>query len=165
MRKVESVNLVLTGVNTYTGSTIIEGGTVRLGAAGALPSGTSVSLANAAGVALDLDGYWQTIASLSGGGTSGGNVALGSAQLTVGSGSFAGVISGVGGSLRKVGSGTLVLSGGNTYTGSAIIEGGTPRLGAAGAVPAGPGVSLAKGARAGERRVGEGRRTRVRAEG
>ncbi len=146
LRKVGAGTLVLSGANTYTGSTLIEGGTLRLGAPGALPSGTSLTLENAAGAVLDLDGYWQTIASLNGGGSSGGNVALGSAQLTVGSGSFAGVISGAGGSLRKVGSGTLVLSGANTYSGATLIDGGTLRLGAVGALPGVSAVSLANAA-------------------
>ena len=143
LRKVGSDTLTLSGTNTYTGATIIEGGTLRAGSTGALPSATSVTLANAAGVLLDLGGYSQTIAALSGGGPSGGNVALGGRTLTVGSGSFAGSLYGTGGSLWKVGSGTLTLYGTNTYTGATIIDGGTLRTGADGALPAATAVTLA----------------------
>ena len=143
LRKVGSGTLTLSGTNTYTGATIVDGGTLRTGAAGALPAGTAVTLANVSGALLDLDGYSQTIATLYGGGALGGNISLGNATLTVGSGSFAGAISGTGGSLRKVGPGTLTLSGANTYTGSTIIEGGKLRTGAAGALPVATNVTLA----------------------
>ena len=57
------------------------------------------------------------------------SVALGSGTLTVGangetSATFAGVISGTGGSLTKTGAGTQILSGANTYTGATSITGG-----------------------------------------
>ena len=141
--KIGPGTVVLAAANNYQGPTIVQAGTLRTAASGALPTTTAVNLANVSGALLDLAGYWQTIASLDGGGAAGGNVALGSAQLTVGSGSFAGAISGTGGSLRKVGSGTLALSGTNTYTGATIIDGGTLRTGAAGALPMAANVTLA----------------------
>ncbi len=140
--KIGSGTVALNHANSYAGPTTINTGTLRLGAAGALPSGTAVTLANVAGAVLDLYGYNQTISSLSGGGSSGGSVSLGSATLTVGSGNYAGSIGGTGG-LTKAGAGTLALSGANSYSGATMVNGGTLRLGAAGALPSGTAVTLA----------------------
>ena len=58
-----------------------------------------------------------------------GSVLLGGNKLTVGtnntSTSFDGVISGTGGSLTKVGTGTLTLGGANTYTGGTTVNAST----------------------------------------
>jgi autotransporter-associated beta strand protein len=76
------------------------------------------------------DGPGMTINSIAGD----GNVFLGANNLTVGSddedATFActiqdgSITGGVGGSLTKIGSGTLVLSGANTYTGNTNVNGG-----------------------------------------
>ena len=113
----------LSGANTYSGTTTINGGTLRAGAANTLPSTTAVTLANTTGVTLDLNGNSQSIKSLAGGGTTGGNVTLGSGTLTVNGSSsttFSGGISGTGG-LTLSGSGTLALPGVNLYTGATSI--------------------------------------------
>ena len=135
---------VLTGANTYTGKTTVSAGVLKLsGGDNRLPAVTAVSLANTAGVLLDLNGQNQTVASLSGGGNNGGNVALGFAGvLTVGdatSTTYAGVISDNyfdgGGRLVKQGPGTLTLSGANTYLGGTTVNAGTLALGADNALP------------------------------
>lgn len=51
-----------------------------------------------------------------------GNTAVGSLNTNT---TFSGVISGTGGSLTKVGTGTLTLTGANTYTGGTTLSGGT----------------------------------------
>ncbi len=116
--------LALDAVNSYTGLTTIQAGTLRLGVAGALPSGNSVAIADAIGARLDLAGHDQTFASLTGS----GEVALGAATLTLASGSYDGLISGTG-ALVKTSAGTLALTRGNTYSGGTTLGAGTLQLG------------------------------------
>jgi autotransporter-associated beta strand protein len=125
----------LSGTNTYTGTTTVTAGTLKAGIAsaagyGALGTNSAVTLANAVGAVLDLNGFNTAIGSLTGGGASGGNVVLGTNTLTIGSNNtspaaFAGIISGTGGNLIKVGTGTNTLSGVNTYTGTTTVNVGT----------------------------------------
>jgi len=126
----------LAGNNTYTGGTTVDAGTLRAGAANVFGAGT-ISLANVSGAALDLNGYDQSIASLSGGGAGGGNVMLGTATLTTGGDntdtSYGGIISGAG-SLVKTGTGTFTLTGASAYTGGTFIDNGVLRMGAANAL-------------------------------
>ncbi len=119
--------LLLSGVNTYTGATTVSAGTLRAGVDNALSNNTAVTVA--AGATFDLNGYVDTIGSLAGGGI----VTLGGGTLTAGanntSTTFSGTISGTGG-IAKTGTGTLVLSGANTYTGDTTISAGAVTLGA-----------------------------------
>jgi autotransporter-associated beta strand protein len=148
--------LVLSGANTYNGPTSVASGTLQLGASGSLPSTTALTVASAAvGGIFSLANFNQTIGSLAsstginGTGTTTPTVALGSGALTVNQSSsttFAGVISGSGGSLTKSGSGTLTLSGANTYTGNTSITAGTLALGSSGSINNTPLVSVSAGA-------------------
>ncbi len=138
------------GMNNYSGATTINAGTLQLGTPsfpGLLPYGTAVSLANVSGAVLDLNGQGQIIASLSGGGINGGNVALGAGGLLIVGDStsitYAGAINGTG-SLAKQGSGTLTLTGANIYTGTTTINTGTLQLsGGSNRLPTGTAVALA----------------------
>ncbi len=118
--------LTLSGINSYTGSTTIDAGTLALGAGGSLAASSGVSVA-ASGATFDIsNGGAQTIQDLTG--VSGSAVTLGANTLTLGttnSTTFAGSISGAGGALVKQGTGTLTLSGANSYTGGATIAAGT----------------------------------------
>jgi autotransporter-associated beta strand protein len=129
--------LTLRGPNAYSGSTFIEGGTLRLSAPYSLPSGTAVVLGSSPDVVLDLNGHDQLLGSIHGGGPTGGLVSLGAATLTVGSGEFSGVITGTGG-LTKVGPGTLRLHGRNTYAGPTTVLEGTLTYGSDDALGDGP---------------------------
>ena len=127
---------VLSGNNTYTGATTVNAGTLRAGVAtvtgtsGAFGVGSAVTIANTAGAVLSLNGFNQTITTLAGGGTTGGEVSLGSATLTLTSTTiqaFAGLISGTGGLVvnRTVSGGNAqTLSGPNNYSGGTAINNG-----------------------------------------
>ncbi|ENR66211.1 autotransporter-associated beta strand [Brucella abortus 63/294] len=114
--------------NSYRGGTSVDAGTLRAGSSGAFGGG-SMSLSNAAGAILDLDGFDTSVTSLSGGGALGGNVALGGATLTISSGnsngtSYTGAITGIG-NFVKNGNGTQRLTGcASSYSGSTTINGG-----------------------------------------
>nr|WP_242488218.1 autotransporter domain-containing protein [Pseudomonas sp. TH34] len=101
LNQMGSGTLVLTGENTYTGGTSITGGTVQVG-----DGGTTGSLlgdvATSAGTTLAFD-HSDPYA-------------------------FGGVISGAG-ALNQMGTGTLVLTGANTYTGGTSITAGTVQVG------------------------------------
>lgn len=118
--------LTLTGVNTYTGRTRVSSGTIAIGAGGSISNTSRVDLGNA-GTKFDISGSSanQTIGGLIG--VAGSEVILGSRRLTINgsaNGEFSGVISGSGG-IVKSGTGTLMLRGSNTFTGSISLSGGT----------------------------------------
>lgn len=133
--------LTLSGFNASTGATSVNAGVLTLNSTGAL-SGTVLGVSS--GAALNVDGnatlasttmltangttsfttVAQTIASLNGSGV----LNLNNTALTVGSGTFSGLIAG-GGSLLKSTTGVLTLSGGNSFTGGVHLVSGTLSVG------------------------------------
>src|SRR6202035_5521607 len=147
--------IALSGVNTYSGITYIGSGTVIANSTTALSPNSAFQVNT--GATLTLSGFSNTIASLADGSAGGGIVqngaASGTATLTInGAGgvntSFSGVLQDGGGgglplsaglnapvpvivqlAVVKDGSGTLILSGTNTYTGGTTISAGFLQLG------------------------------------
>jgi fibronectin-binding autotransporter adhesin len=148
--------LTVSGANTYTGATTVTAGTLKAGVAsvanvsGAFGKNSAVSLSNVAGVTLDITGFNTQIGSLAVGGTTGGNVTLGAATLTTGgnntSTSYAGIISGAGGGLTKIGTGTQTLTGVNTYTGATTVSAGELSVSGAGKVGNAGAIAISSGA-------------------
>jgi len=139
LAKSGSGTLLLTGVNTYTGTTNIYSGTLALSGSGALSPSTAINT-SASGATFDISAISTsstTVGSIAG--ASGSSIVLGSKNLIAGGDdtttTFAGVISGAGGgSLTKTGNGTLTLTGANTYTGPTTINAGTLALSGSGAL-------------------------------
>ncbi|MGE0044974.1 MAG: autotransporter-associated beta strand repeat-containing protein [Hyphomonadaceae bacterium] len=127
----------LAGVNTH-GATYINSGVVALDGGDAIGDASLVQV-NSAGTLELLDS--ETIGTLQGVGA----VDLNANTLTVADGNFSGDIGGTGG-LNKVGAGTLVLSGTNTYGGLTDVQGGTLLIGNGQAIADAGAVNIAAGA-------------------
>jgi len=157
LTKTGSGALTLTNANTFTGATSVGGGTLTLKNALALQSSTLTT--NGGSVIFDssVTGNAFTLGALASSFYGPGydialqNNAATAITLTVGGNAanttYVGVISGSG-NLNKVGGGTLTLSGGNTYTGTATVSAGTLACGLAsldaflGSRPGGPDVTV-----------------------
>ncbi|NBT06747.1 MAG: hypothetical protein EBS54_08575, partial [Betaproteobacteria bacterium] len=119
--------LIFSGNNSYTGDTTVLGGTLTLNSGQGLSDTGAVTLSNTAGVTLKVNAS-ETIGSLRGGGTAGGNITLADGQsLTIVQADdqiFGGQITGAGG-LVKSGTGKLALTkNNNSFVGGVTIEGG-----------------------------------------
>ena len=132
-------NASFSGINTYTGETVIaNSGSLKLTGNGSI-AGSSVWMYGSFDIS-SVTGTSATIKSLDGSLSS--RVILGSKKLTIGTrdfndgnGKFSGVIEGTG-SVTKTGKGELVLLGANTYTGTTDINQGTIQIGDGTAVAA-----------------------------
>jgi autotransporter-associated beta strand protein len=142
LNKISSGTLTLSGSNTYTGGTTIGSGTLILSDEGTISSSSALvnnGTFDISATTLGLSdnstfnsGFGTTVNNLSGSGI----VTLGSKTLSVtenSNGTFSGSIQGIG-ALVKLGSGTLTLSGTNTYTGQTLIRDGTLALSASGSI-------------------------------
>ena len=129
IKKIGTGTLTLSGSNNYSGGTTLAGGSIS-GYDGDLTLASIISGTFAPSSAVTLT------ANVSAGGLSGSsNINLSSYTLTIGSdngsASYSGVLSGSG-AITKQGSGTLTLTGVNTYSGNTTISAGTLTLGGSG---------------------------------
>ena len=118
--------LVLSGLNTYTGPTVVEAGTLQAGSTSAFGNNSAMTVLG--GAVLDLGGFSNAVGSLAGAGivTNSGGAAVLTAGGDNGSTVFSGAIQDGAGpmALTKTGSGLLVLTGVNTYSGATVVGGG-----------------------------------------
>ncbi len=142
--------LSLSGINTYTGQTVINGGTLLAVIPAALPgfnASGSVIVANAAAVSVEAGGSGWTATNIDALASHAGFItgsALGmDVSAAVGNFSYGSNLAGSEG-LVKSGAGTLTLGGAVTLTGPVTVNGGTLQIGAGGSVSS-P-VSVASGA-------------------
>jgi fibronectin-binding autotransporter adhesin len=121
--------LLISGSNTYTGSTTISGGILQLGSSTALYAGAATgNLIATNNGALDLSGNTVTVGSISGSGAvidsvGGASLTFGNAATTTFNGNLQ--LS----TLTKNGSGTFVLAGVNNTANSTTINQGTFQIG------------------------------------
>ncbi|MEK7780220.1 MAG: autotransporter-associated beta strand repeat-containing protein [Verrucomicrobiota bacterium] len=122
--------LTLQMANTYAGGTVVNNGTVRIGANNAISAvGSGDVTVNSPGV-IDLNGFNNTVNGLLGNGTI-DNQSGGASVLTVGNnddgGTFSGVLANTSGTLAltKIGTGQVTLTAANTYTGPTVVSAGT----------------------------------------
>jgi len=112
--------LTVTGIETYTGATVVAEGVLQLGngvtPGTSIASSDSVLVSNSSVLAIDLKS----------GETFGNNVTDNGLVTTIASGTntISGIISGSG-SLSQEGRGVTILAGANTFTGSTTIDQGT----------------------------------------
>ena len=115
LTKVGTGTLILGSTNTYAGGTLVDGGTLGLAANDALGTGP---VAMQPGTTLQFEASGIVVEN---------GIAL-NANATVDTGSNADGISGVisgSGALTKIGSGSLILAGANTYAGGTLLDEGT----------------------------------------
>lgn len=121
--------VLLNGANTYSGTTTVSGGTLRIGASEQISNSSDLVMD---GGTLDLNGFAETVRGFSGSGavTTGGN----GGKLTVnvtGNSTYSGTFAGANVTdqiyFQKNGGGTLTVSGENTTTGAGrfFVNGGT----------------------------------------
>ena len=114
--------MTLGNVNTYTGGTSVQQGTLRLGGNDRIASTSNLFLFSTG--TFDLAGFNQTVGDLSGPGT----VAIGAGTFTAGTANdrtFAGSLTGSGAFIKQ-GTGSLNLTGNNAaYTGTTTVNAGT----------------------------------------
>jgi filamentous hemagglutinin family protein len=125
LNKTTGGTLTLSGANSYSGTTSIGDGTLALGANNTLPAGSAVVVTTDG--TLDINSRSQAVPSLS---LQGGSVIGGTGVLTSGadydlqSGSVSAILGGSFG-VMKATSGSVTLSGGNTYAGLTTVGAGT----------------------------------------
>jgi autotransporter-associated beta strand protein len=138
-----SLNLTGTGTSTLSLTWTVDGTLNTLGG-NAIGDGSAVTV-NAGGL-LNLGAVNETIGSLAGA----GNVNIASPAVLIAGGNgtsttFSGIIAGSGG-FTKAGTGTMTLTGNNSYTGATVVAGGILEIGVGGDIAQSSSVTTGFGA-------------------
>ena len=132
--------VVFTGVNTYSGGTVVNDGTLRLDGAGTL--GSALGETRIGGGALDLGGTIQIQIGgfvITGGELSNGRLSS-SGRFDLQEGTISAALAGTG-DVLKTGNGTVVLSGLNTYSGGTVVDAGLLEVATGGSIVGGTTVN------------------------
>ena len=133
LNKTGAGTMVLGASNTYTGGTVVSAGTLQLNGNDRLSNSGTLTIS---GGTFDLQTFTDTVAgvTLSSGSIIGtGTGALTGSSYALQSGSVSAILAGTG-ALTKSTSGTVTLSGANTYTGGTSISGGILAVTSSGAL-------------------------------
>ena len=132
LNKTGTGTMALSGVNTYSGGTVVSAGTLRINASERLTNGGTLTIS---GGTFDLQTFTETTSTVtlaSGSITGSGTGTLIGSSYVLQSGSVSAILGGTG-VLTKTTAGTVTLSGSNTFTGSTTVSGGTLTVSAGGA--------------------------------
>ena len=119
--------LIVSATQSYSGPTTVDGGTLRLGIDNPLPNNGTLTLSNTPGAVFDLNGLTATFSGLTGGGTAGGEIKLGTGTFTLqngGSITYGGIFSGPGNLVKSNGGVATFSNGSSSYTGVTTINNG-----------------------------------------
>src|SRR5438552_1367772 len=144
LTKSGSGTVTLSAANTYTGVTTINVGTIAIAAdagLGAAPGAPTAGKLTFGGGTLRTTASFTVAANRGIALTGAGTISTDPGTTLTDGGIIAGASP-----LTKAGTGTLIVSGANTYTGATAISAGTLQLGATNAVPSGSAVTVSGGA-------------------